>query len=86
MLDLAIDLASPITKKVIQGKIVYFVNENSLIACFDIGITEDLIKILAAEKPLNVVFRDNGFTSDSIKINAEQIFKQLSPNTDLKSI
>ena len=29
---------------------------------------------------------DNGFASDSVKINVEQIFKQLSPNTEVRAL
>jgi adenine-specific DNA-methyltransferase len=65
---------------------VFFVDGNALVACFDTGITEDLVKELAAENPLRVVFRDNGFASDAVKINAGQIFKQMSPGTDMKVI
>jgi adenine-specific DNA-methyltransferase len=32
------------------------------------------------------VFRDAGFGSDSVKINIEQIFKLVSPTTEVKSI
>lgn len=86
LLDWGVDLTLPIAKKTVQGKTVFFVDGNALVACFDTGITEELVKELAAEKPLRVVFRDNGFASDSVKINAEQIFKQMSPGTDMKSI
>lgn len=86
LLDWGVDLTLPIAKKTVQGKTVFFVDGNALVACFDAGITEELVKELAAEKPLRVVFRDNGFASDSVKINAEQIFKQMSPGTDMKSI
>jgi adenine-specific DNA-methyltransferase len=30
------------------------------------------------------VFRDAGFASDAARINAEQIFKQLSPDTEVR--
>lgn len=86
LLDWGVDLTLPIAKKIVQGKTVFFVDGNALIACFDAGITEELVKELAADKPLRVVFRDNGFASDSVKINAEQIFKQMSPGTDMKSL
>ncbi len=86
LLDWGVDLTLPIAKKTVQGKTVFFVDGNALVACFDAGITEELVKELAAEKPLRVVLRDNGFASDSVKINAEQIFKQMSPGTDMKSI
>lgn len=86
LLDLAVDLSLPIVKKLIQDKEVFFVDENALVACFDDGITEDFVKELAGFKPMRVVFRDTGFASDAVKINVEQILKQLSPGTDVKSI
>jgi len=33
-----------------------------------------------------VVFRDNGFASDAVKINTDQIFRQLSSTTEVKAI
>jgi len=41
---------------------------------------------LATHKPLRVVFRDNGFASDDVKANVAQIFRQTSPDTDIKVI
>lgn len=88
MLDWGVDLTLPIEKKTIQGKEVFFVDENALAACFDAhgGIDEAFVKELATHKPLRVVFRDAGFASDDVKINVEQIFKLLSPSTEVKSI
>jgi adenine-specific DNA-methyltransferase len=86
MLDWGVDLSLPIHTKTIEGKAVYFVNDDDLAACFDREIDETLIKALAAFEPLRVVFRDDGFVSDSVKINTEQLFKQLSPTTDIKAI
>jgi adenine-specific DNA-methyltransferase len=90
MLDWGVDLSLPIRKETIEGKEVFFVNDDDLVACFDKGINEALIKALAAKAPLRVVFRDDGFgsgsDSDSVKINVEQIFKQLAPATDIKAI
>lgn len=81
-------LTLPISQKKIHGKTVFFVNKPpyDLIACFDYDLSEDLVKELAGYKPVRVVFRDNGFVSDAVKINVEQIFKQLSPDTEVKSI
>lgn len=86
LLDWGVDLSLPIREETIQGKIVFFVDENALVACFDTGVNEELVKDLAGFKPLRVVFRDNGFASDAAKINVEQIFKQMSPGTEVKSI
>ncbi|WP_246658948.1 hypothetical protein [Aminobacter sp. J44] len=86
LVDWGVDLTLPIRRETVQGKSVFFVDDNALVACFDRGITEDLVKELAGHEPLRVVFRDNGFVSDAVKINVEQIFRQLSPTTDVKSI
>jgi len=86
LLDWGIDLTLSITQETIAGKTVFFVDGNALAACFDTGINETFVKELAARKPLRVVFRDAGFSSDSVKINVEQIFKLISPNTEVKSI
>ncbi len=88
MLDWGVDLALPIEKKTLGGKEVFFVDTDALAACFDGdgGIDDALIKELAKTKPLRAVFRDKGFKDDAAKINAEQIFKQLSPGTDVKTL
>jgi len=86
LVDWGVDLTLPIRRETIQGKTVFFVDDTALVACFDRGVTEDLVKELAGHEPLRVVFRDNGFASDAVKINVEQIFRQLSPTTDVKSI
>jgi len=70
---------------------VFFVDENALVACFDTDVNEELVRELAQfrsyDMPIRkMVFRDNGFASDAVKINVEQIFRQLSPGTEVKSI
>lgn len=88
LLDWGVDLSLSISSETIQGKQVFFVDDNALVACFDKqgGIDEDFVKELAKRQPLRVVFRDAGFKSDSVKINVEQIFKLLSPSTEVKCI
>lgn len=86
LLDWGVDLSLPISQESIEGKTVFFVDQNALAACFDTGITEEMVKKLATRKPLRVVFRDSGFSSDAVKINVEQIFKLLSPDTEVKVI
>ena len=86
LVDWGVDLSLPITSQTIQGKKVFFADGNALAACFDSNISEDLVKELAKRKPLRAVFRDSSFENDSVKINVEQIFKLLSPETEVKSI
>ncbi|GAA5174051.1 site-specific DNA-methyltransferase [Modicisalibacter zincidurans] len=88
LLDWGVDLSLPISRQDIDGKTVFFVDgaekHMALAACFDLDIDEAFVKQLAEYEPLRVVFRDAGFTSDSVKINVEQIFAQKSPNTEVK--
>lgn len=86
LVDWGVDLTLPIERQTVQGKTVFFVDGNALVACFETGVTEELVKELAGREPLRVVFRDNGFVSDAVKINVEQVFRQVSPGTDVKSI
>ncbi len=86
LVDWGVDLTLPIRRETIQGKTVFFVDGNALVACFETGVTEEIVKELAARELLRVVFRDNGFVSDAVKINVEQVFRQVSPGTDVKSI
>lgn len=88
MLDWGVDLSLPIAKQVIQGKDVFLADGNALAACFDGhgGVDEVFVKELAKMKPLRVVFRDAGFKDSAVKINVEQIFKLLSPATEVKCI
>ncbi|MDQ7074859.1 MAG: DNA methyltransferase, partial [Gammaproteobacteria bacterium] len=86
LLDWGVDLSLPILQEDIEGKKVFFVDGNALAACFDENINENFVKKLAEKQPLRVVFRDDGFASDAVKINVEQIFKLKSPTTDIKVI
>lgn len=86
LIDWGVDLALPIEQQQIAGKTVFFVDGNALAACFDTNVTEDLVKELAKRKPLRAVFRDSSFENDSTKINVAQIFRLLSPETEVKSL
>ena len=88
LIDWGVDLSLPISLEKIGGKLVYLVDQNSLVACFDNegGIDEELVKELAKKQPLRAIFRDSGFKSDSVKISVEQTFKLISPITEVKCI
>lgn len=86
LLDWGVDLSLPITQDTIAGKKVFYVDDNALAACFETGVSENFVKELATRQPMRVVFRDSSFENDSVKINVEQIFKLVSPGTEVKSI
>lgn len=86
LIDWGVELTLPINREALHGKTVYSVDGNALIACFDTGVTDELVKEIAARAPLRAVFRDTSFARDADRINAEQLFRQLSPGTELKAI
>jgi len=86
LLDWGVDLTLPIRRETVQGKTVFFVDDTALMACFDDGISEDLVKELAGHAPMRIVFKDTGFADDQTKINVRQIFKAMSPETEVKAI
>lgn len=63
---------------------VHTYNDGDLIACFDKHISEAVIKEIARRQPLRAVFRDSSFASSPEKINVEEIFKLLAPNTSVR--
>lgn len=75
MLDLGIMLSSKIETKKIDGKTVFYVEENYLVACFDDNVDEKTITEIAKEKPYYFVMRDSSMANDSVATNFEQIFK-----------
>lgn len=84
MLDLGIELSAKITQKQVNGKTIYLVNDNDIIACFDDNIDNDVIISIAKEQPLYAIFKDKSFATDSVGINNEQLFKTYSPSTKIK--
>lgn len=86
LVDWGVDLTLPIRRESIHGKTVFFVGHDDLTACFDEDLDIEFIKELAGRDTMRVVFKESGFKDDETKINAEQIFTQLSPGTDLRVI
>jgi len=86
LLDWGVDLSLSVEKRVVQGKDVYFVDGDVLACCFDAngGVDESFIKELATYRPLRVVCRDGGLQNSAVRINIEQIFRLLSPRTEIK--
>jgi hypothetical protein len=58
----------------------------TLLTCREEGDSEEFVKLLTKREPLCAVFSDSGFANDSVKINVEQIFKLMSPDTQVKCI
>ena len=86
LLDWGLPLSMPHTQEKIGGFTVHTYNDGDLIACFDKHISDDVVKEIARRQPLRAVFRDSSFASSPEKINVEEIFKLLAPNTSVRMI
>lgn len=86
MLDWGLELTMEIAIEQIDGHEVFVVEDGALIACFDSQVRPELVRTIAEREPLRAVFRDSSFASDNARINAEQVFREVSPATDVKAI
>lgn len=55
-----------------------------LVACFNENMTENVVRHIAKKHPVGAVFRDTSFASSPAKINVAEIFKALSPGTEIR--
>lgn len=84
MLELGATLDSKIEQIEIQGKTIYNVATNYLVACFDNEINDSVVTAIAKMQPQYAVLRDSSMADDSTVTNFEQIFRTYSPNTTTK--
>lgn len=86
LLDWGFEPTMPIAAETLAGHEVYVAGDSALIACFDPEVNAEVVRAIAEREPVGAVFRDEGFASDDARINAEQLFKEFSPATDIKVI
>ena len=86
LLDWGLDLSLPLVWEVIDGCEVCSVDDDALIACFTKSMTPEVVRVIAERGPLRAVFRDDAFDSDAARINAEQVFREVSPATEVRTI
>lgn len=86
LLEWGLPLSMPYTSEKIDGFTIHSYNDGDLIACFDDNISDSVLKTIAKRQPIRVVFRDSGFADSPSKINVNEIFKLLAPDTRVKII
>ena len=86
LLDWGLDLAEPIGVEEVAGRRVLSVADGALVACFSAEVTNAVVEEIAGRYPLRAVFLNSGFVSDAARINAEQIFREKSPETEVRTI
>lgn len=86
LLEWGLPLSLPYSAEEMDGCTVHNYNDGDLIACFDENVPDSVIKAIAKKQPLRAVFRDSSFADSPSKINVEEIFKLLAPDTRVKVI
>ena len=86
LLEWGLPLSIPYSAEEMDGCTVHNYNDGDLIACFDENVPDSVIKAIAKKQPLRAVFRDSSFADSPSKINVEEIFKLLAPDTRVKVI
>ncbi len=86
MLELGVLLDSKIEVQQVAGKQIYNVADGFLIACFDKGVTDEVITAIAKQHPQYAVLRNSSYADDSTATNFEQLFKTYSPSTTIKTL
>ena len=86
ILDLGLTLDLLIEEKKILNNNVYFVESNSLVACFDDTIDINIIDEICKCNPLKIVFKESSFKADSDKINTFERIKKISSETEINII
>ncbi|MDD4297960.1 MAG: site-specific DNA-methyltransferase [Ruminiclostridium sp.] len=84
LLEWGLPLSMPYTSEEINGVTIHTYNDGDLIACFAEKVPENVIREVANRQPLRAVFRDSSFANSPAKINVEEIFKLIAPNTSVK--
>jgi adenine-specific DNA-methyltransferase len=84
LISWGLDPALSVEAGKIEGHEVFSVDAGAVLVCLEDSLDDSVIRAIAAQEPLKAVFKDTGFTSDSARINAEQVFEQISPDTMLK--
>ena len=86
ILDLGLTLDLSIEEKKIFNNNVYFVENNSLVACFDDTIDINIVDEICKCNPLKIVFKESSFKTDSDKINTFERIKKISQETEVNVI
>lgn len=84
MLELGATLDSKIDTTSIEGKQIFNVEDNYLVACFERDIDDEVVTAIAKMQPQYAVLRDTSMATDSTATNFEQIFKTYAPDTVTK--
>ena len=76
LLKYGIDLTLPVTELEIDSRKVFSLAANYLLVCLEKNLSLSTIEEIAKLKPERVVFYDDAFKDDVVKLNAEQTLRK----------
>lgn len=79
-------LSKPYSSEKISGYTVHYYDGKELAACFNENISETVIRKIAGQHPRRAVFCDASFSDSAAKINMSELFRTISPETQIKVI
>lgn len=79
-------LSKPYSSEKIGGYTVHYYDGKELAACFNENISETVIRKIAGQHPRRAVFCDASFSDSAAKINMSELFRTISPETQIKVI
>lgn len=86
LIEWGLPLTGSCTSMQTDGCIIYDYNNNDLAACFAEQLSDEVLLEMAARKPRRAVFCDHGFDGSAARMNAEELFRRVSPDTRIKVI
>ena len=81
MLSLGVPLSKPVAEEAVEGRRVFSVDGDFLVACFERDVPESVVRQIARRRPVYAVLRDASLGSDATMANFDQIFAAESPET-----
>ena len=79
-------LSKPYSSEKISGYTVHYYDGKELAACFNENISETVIRKIAGQHPRRAVFCDASLSDSAAKINMSELFRTISPETQIKVI
>lgn len=86
LLEWGIPLSLPCKEELVHGHVVNSCGANELIACFEEKVPAEVVEEIAKRRPRRAVFRDSSFWDSASRLNLEELFRRLSPDTRIKVI
>jgi len=86
LVSAGIEPSAPVAAEQVDGRELFTVGGNALIACLARDISLAVVQEIARRAPARAVFLDAGFASDADRAAAGQLLARTCPATDLKTV